>query len=48
MPINPTVIPGRDKVASPESITAIGGMDSGPAPSKSALVDLDNDITELG
>jgi len=25
------VIPGRDEVASPESITTIGGMDSGPA-----------------
>ena len=27
------VIPGRDEVASPESITTIGSMDSGPAPS---------------
>jgi hypothetical protein len=27
------VIPGRDKVASPESITTIVNMDSGPAPS---------------
>src|SRR6267378_54798 len=26
------VIPGRDAVASPESITTIGSMDSGPAP----------------
>jgi hypothetical protein len=26
------VIPGRDKVASPESITTIVSMDSGPAP----------------
>jgi hypothetical protein len=28
-----TVIPGRDEVASPESITTIVSMDSGPAPS---------------
>jgi hypothetical protein len=26
------VIPGRDEVASPESITTIVSMDSGPAP----------------
>src|SRR5271157_5765360 len=26
------VIPGRDEVASPESITTIGSVDSGPAP----------------
>ncbi len=26
------VIPGRDEVASPESITTVGSMDSGPAP----------------
>jgi pimeloyl-ACP methyl ester carboxylesterase len=29
----PTVIPARDEVASPESITTIGNMDFGPAPS---------------
>jgi hypothetical protein len=28
------VIPGRDEVASPESITTIGSMDSGPAPKR--------------
>jgi hypothetical protein len=42
------VIPGRDEVASPESITTTGSMDSGPAPSKSAVADLANDIAELG
>jgi len=30
--ISPLVIPGRDEVASPESITTIVHMDSGPAP----------------
>jgi hypothetical protein len=29
-------------------ITTIRSMDSGPAPSKSAVADLDNDIAELG
>ena len=38
----------RVKRASPESITTIGSRDSGPAPSKSALADLANDIAELG
>jgi hypothetical protein len=38
------VIPGRSEAASPESITTIGSMDSGPAPSKSAVADLDNRI----
>jgi hypothetical protein len=47
--IKPAVIPGREqKRASPESITTIGSMDSGPAPSKSAVADLDNDIAEPG
>jgi hypothetical protein len=36
-----SVIPGRDEVASPESITTIVRMDSEPAPSKSAVADLD-------
>jgi hypothetical protein len=31
----------RVKRANPESITTIGSMDSGPAPSKSAVADLD-------
>jgi hypothetical protein len=29
-----TVIPGRDEVASPESITTIGSMDSGACASR--------------
>src|SRR5260370_34972 len=38
------VIPGRDEVANPESITTIGSMDSGPAPSgASRNDDLAND-----
>jgi hypothetical protein len=31
-----SVIPGRDVVASPESITTIGSMDSGLAPKEGA------------
>ncbi|MFL6789629.1 MAG: hypothetical protein ACJ8EE_00425 [Bradyrhizobium sp.] len=49
------VIPGRRNAASfdvqlhiRESVTTIVSMDSGPAPSKSAVADLDIHIAELG
>jgi hypothetical protein len=42
-----TVIPGHREAMSPESITIVR-MDSGPAPSKLAVADSDNDIAEHG